>query len=501
MPLVKVCVDEGVCRLALTSRAQLAPTSRAQLQEDIAMTIKLASLDRRRFLRGSGVALSLPWFESWARFAVAAGQPPIRKRLGCFYFPDGVPMPLAEDPAYQQWSWFPHGSRQDFTLTKCLEPLASLRDELTILSGLSHPSVRNVHGHSNADQFLTGAATGAAGPYKNSISLDQEFAAHVGAQTRYASLVMSTDGGTGSPRGAHTLSFNRSGRPIPAEHRPKRIFDMLFVKSDDDAARRLSLSQSTLDDLLADARSLRQTLSTNDQETLDEYLQSVRDTEIKIEKARRWLNIPLPDVDVDHLNLDITLEDPRVYLQTMFELIYLAFKTDLTRVATYQIGRENGVGVSDYMGRAVGFKLTHELSHNTKEPGGWENFGIYCRFLAEEYGRFVSRLKATPEAGGQGNMLDNTLLLFGSASSAFHLSRNYPLVLTGGKNMGFHHGQYLNFGPENPAGGPWDGGQEPWQKEIAHKDIPLSNLFVTMLQRLGVETPKFADSTGAVAAV
>ncbi len=413
--------------------------------------------------------------------------------------PDGVPMPLAEDPAHKDWAWFPHGSGKNFTFTKCLEPLEPLRDELTVLSGLSHPSVRNIHGHSNADQFLTGAPTGPSGDYRNSISLDQEFAAHVGDQTRFSSLVMSTDGGTGTPRGAHTVSFNRSGRAIPAEHRPKRIFDLLFVKSDDDAARRLALSHSALDDLLADALALRQTLSTHDQKTLDEYLQSVRDTEIKVEKAKRWINIPLPKVDVDHLKLDITPEDPRVYLQTMFELIYLAFKTDSTRVATYQIGRENGVGVSDYLARAVGFNLTHQLSHNTKEPGGWKNFGTYCRFLSEEYGRFAGKLKATPEAGGDGNMLDNTLLLFGSASSAFHLSRNYPLILTGGKNMGFKHGQYLNYAGNNPAGGPWDGGTEPWQKEVTHEDIPLSNLFVTMLQRLGVETDNFADSTGTLA--
>jgi hypothetical protein len=297
------------------------------------------------------------------------------------------------------------------------------------------------------------------------------------------------------------MSFNRSGRAIPAEHRPKRIFDMLFVKSDDDAARRLALDSSALDDLLADASSLRQTLSGHDQKSLDEYLQSVRDTEIKVEKAKRWINIPLPQVDVDHLKLDITPEDPRVYLQTMFELIYLAFKTDSTRVATYQLGRENGIGVSDYLARAVGFNLTHQLSHETKNPGGWKNFGTYCRFLSEEYGRFVGKLKATPEPGRDGNMLDNTLLLFGSASSAFHLSRNYPLILAGGKNMGFQHGQYLNFAGDNPAGGPWNGGREPWQKEVSHEDIPLSNLFVTILNRLGVKTEKFADSTKALADV
>lgn len=465
------------------------------------MKTNLATLDRRRFLRGTGIALALPWFESIVRAVGSPEQPTIRNRLACFYMPDGVPMPLPEDPAYKDWAWFPHGNGKEFTFTKCLEPLEPLRGDVTVLSGLSHPSARSIHGHSNADQFLTGAPTGPSGEYRNSISLDQEFAAHVGEQTRFSSLVLSTDGGTGTPRGAHTASFNRSGRAIPAEHRPKRIFDMLFVKSDDDAARRLALTESTLDDLLADARSLRRTLSSDDQKSLDEYLQSVRDTEIKVEKAKRWINIPLPKVDVDHLKLDITPEEPRLFLQTMFELIYLAFKTDSTRVASYQIGRENGVGISDYLARAVGFNLTHQLSHNTKEPGGWKNFGTYCRFLSEEYGRFVSKLKATPEPGGSGNMLDNTLLLFGSASSAFHLSRNYPLILAGGKNMGFKHGQYLNYAGDSHAGGAWNGGREPWQKEAAREDLPLSNLFVTMLQRLGVETDRFADSTGTIADV
>ena len=468
------------------------------------MKTHLSSLDRRRFLRGSGIALALPCFESFAGISVGAKQRNPRKpelsakRLACFYMPDGVPMPLADDPAYQDWAWFPHGSGKQFKLTKCLEPLEPLRDELTILSGFSHPSARNIHGHSNADQFLTGAPTGPSGDYVNAISLDQEYATHIGDQTRFSSLVMSTDGGTGTPRGTHTMSFNRSGRPIVAEHRPKRIFDMLFVKRDDDAARRLALSQNALDDLLADARSLRKRLPSTDQKTLDEYLQSVRETEVKISKAKRWMNVPLPQVEVDHLKLDITPEDPRDFLQTMFELIYLAFKTDSTRIATYQIGRENGVGISDYLAKAVGFKLTHQLSHDTKQPDGWKNFGTYCRFLSEEYGRFANRLKATPEADGNGNMLDNTILLFGSASSAFHLSRNYPLILTGGKNMGFQHGQYLNYGPDSPAGGAWTGGREPWQKEITHQDIPLSNLFVTILQRLGVETDRFADSTGSV---
>lgn len=459
------------------------------------MTISLSKLDRRRFLRGTGIALGLPCFETFA--SADDGSQGAMRRFAAFYLPDGVPMPRVDDPAHHDWSWFPHGSGTDFKLTKCLETLEPLRDELTVFSGLSHPAVRNVHGHSNADQFLTGADTGPAGDYQNSISLDQVIAGSTGEQTRFSSLVMSTDGGTGSPRGAQTMSFTRTGQPIPAEHRPKRIFDMLFVKNGEEAAKRLAMSRSSLDDLMEDAKSLRRTLSGNDQQRLQQYIQSVRDTELRVQKAKRWLNIPLPTVNVDHLKLDITPEDPKTYLRTMFELIYLAFETDLTRVATYQLGRENGVGVSDYLARAVGFKLTHQLSHQTKEPDGWKNFGQYCRFIADEIGRFATRLKSTAEIAGEGTMLDNTVLLFGSASSAFHLSRNYPLFLIGGKNMGFQHGRYLRYGLGNEdlqlaSGISTDAG---WRGEMTWEEEPLSDLYLKILHRFDIQADEFGGST------
>ena len=458
----------------------------------------LESLDRRSFLRGAGWALTLPFFGSLFPVATLVAASTERRRLGCFYFPDGVPMPLAEDPAYEDWAWFPHGSGKEFRFTKCFEPLEPLRKELTVLSGLSHPAGRNVHGHNNADQFLTGAPTGSGDTtYRNSISLDQEYAKHIGHQTRYASLVLSTDGGTGTARGAHTISFNRHGRAIPAENRPKRVFDGLFVKNDADAARRLALSESALDDLLADARRLKARLSSQDRKSLDEYLQSVREAELRVQKAKRWVNTPLPTVDAEHLDLEISPDEPRGYLRTMFELIYLAFKTDVTRVATYQIGRENGVGISDHLSRAIGFPAAHQLSHETKKPNGWKNFALYCRFLHEEFGRFVKRLKETPEPSGEGSLLDNTLLLFGSASSAFHLSRNYPLILAGGKNLGMSHGRYLNFAGADAYRGGWaPGDKEPWTEKAAQEDLPLSNLFVSMLGRLGVKADSFSDSTG-----
>ncbi len=461
------------------------------------------TLDRRTFLRGTaGFALALPAFETFSQVARAAEKPNTPRRLACVYLPNGVPMPRKEDPAYQDWSWFPHGQGKDFTFTKCLDPLDPLRDDLTVISGLSHPASRKNHGHHNADQFLTAAAIGGRGDYKNSISFDQVYASQVGEKTRFASLIMSTDGGAGPQRKAHTMSFAPDGRPIPAHDRPKRIFDLLFAKKDGNAAQQLALSTSVLDHLMDDARSLRRDLSRHDQATLDEFLSSVRDTELKVAKSARWVNLPRPTVEVDRLNLDITGEDPRAYLQTMYELMYLAFRTDSTRVATFQLGKEVSTGISDYLARAVGFPATHRLSHQTKKPDGWKNFGTFCRFISEELSRFAGRLKATPEPAGEGSMLDNTVLLFGSASSAFHLSRNYPLILAGGKSMGFKHGQYLDYAGANAYRGGWaPGDTEPWKLEAAGEDIPLSNLFVTLLQRLGVETDTFADNTGAISDV
>jgi len=452
--------------------------------------MNLSNLDRRQFLRGMGVSLALPWFETFASALPKAATP--KKRLACFYIPDGVPMPRRDDPAYKDWSWFPHSDGKNYQFSKCLEPLEALRDDITVFSGLSHPAARKVHGHSNADQFLTGANTGNKGDYANTISVDQVFVDHVGDQTRHDSLILSTDGGTGSARGAQTMSFNHQGRPIPAENRPKRIFDQLFVTTNQQAARQLAVQQSALDDLLEDARSLKRRLSKYDQGTLEQYLQSVRETEQKVAKAKEWLNVPLPKVKGDHLNLEITPEDPRNYLRTMFDLIYLAFQTDSTRTVTYQIGRENGIGISDRLGRAVGFNLTHMLSHRVKQPNGWKNFGTYNQFLCQEWERFLSRLKSTPEPGGHGNMLENTLCLYGSASSAFHMSQNYPLILAGGQKMGIRQGQYLKYGTLDQDSISGHAIDAAWRSEIKHEEEPMGRLLLTILQQLGVEAKEFA---------
>jgi hypothetical protein len=465
------------------------------------MNNKSAVLNRRTFLRGSGLALALPWFESMAVGGPALNETP--KRFVSVYHPDGVGLPLKSDPAWADWSWFPQGGEKDFRLTKVLDVLEPLRSDITVYSGLSHPDARSVHGHSNADQYLTGAPIGGEGPYRNTISIDQVYAEHTGDLTRHSSLVMSTNGGVGGPRGAQTQSFNHEGRPIPAMNRPKEIFDMLFVTSGKDAAARLARSKSALDLLIENTRSLSRELSIRDQETLRQYLDAVRDTELKLVKAQKWIDTPIPQVDTQNLHLDAEPKEARLYFQTMYELIYLAFLSDSTRVATFQLGRENGEGPHDLLSLAVGLGGAHGLTHDVKSPGGWQNLGTYNRYQAEEFGRFAQRLKDTPEPTGHGNMLDNTLAMHGSASSSFHLSRNYPIISAGGKNLGFTNGRYLKFGKgneDNQAGAGIDS-DAGWQSKPDVEELPLSKLFVTILQRLGVETDSFGDQTGTLSGV
>jgi len=358
-----------------------------------------------------------------------------------------------------------------------------------------------VHGHSNADQYLTGADTKGHGPYKNSISLDQLYAEHIGDATRHASLVMSTNGGIGGPRGAQTQSFNREGRAIPAMNKPKQVFDLLFVADGKEVADRLARSKSALDLLIEDTRSLGRKLSKRDQETLQQYLDSVRDTEVRLTKARRWLDTPLPAINSANLHLEAGPAEAKQYFQTMYDLIYLAFLSDSTRVATFQLGRENGGGPHDLLSKAVDLGGAHGLTHAVKKTNGWQNLGTYNRYQMEEFGRFVNKLKDTPEPTGKGNMLDNTFAMHGSASSSFHLSRNYPIVSAGGSNLGFNNGRYLQYvnlledGSLPGAGVISDSG---WRGTAKEEDQPLGHLFVSVLQRLGVETDSFAGCTGTL---
>ena len=283
---------------------------------------KSNSLGRRTFLRGAGLALALPWFESFGSSSLPSGKTP--KRFVSVYHPDGVGFPSRKILHGRIGVGFPMAEKRILNSPRYWMFWNLFAVTFTIYAGLSHPAVRRVHGHSNADQYLTGADTKGHGPYKNSISLDQVYAEYIGDETRHSSLVMSTNGGIGGPRGSNSV-LQPEGRPIPAMNKPKQIFDMLFTAEDKNASAKLARSKSALDLLMDDTRSLGRKLSKHDQDTLQQYLDSVRDTEVKLSKAEEWLDAPIPEVDSSGLHLEAGPSEARQYFQTMYDLIYLAF--------------------------------------------------------------------------------------------------------------------------------------------------------------------------------
>lgn len=429
-------------------------------------------LNRRAFLKGTGVSLALPLLAGMETSAKTAKQP---RRFAAVYFPYGVSLPPA-DHEHANWNWFPKGEGRDFQFNDSLKPLEPLRDHVTILGGLSHPLGRKMGGHDTSDIFLTGAELKGS-QLQNSISMDQVAAAHFADQTRYASLALSTDGGVGESTRSSTLSFSRTGQPLPALSKPRQVFERFFgVNAATKAAQRRELqnSGSMLDLVLANAKSLRLRLGSEDQAKLDEYLASVRQIEQRVERSEQWLDVPKPEVDETGLRLDATDETPLELIRTMYDLMFLAFQTDSTRVATYQLGNMNGAtSIAGKFPALLGYgESMHKLAHGWNKKGGAEALGKWDRFLAEQFAYFIDRLKTTRE--GDASLLDHTMLLYGSSNSRTHNNTNYPIVFAGGKRLGFKHGQFLKFG----------------------EDTPFANLHATALNRLGVPTESFADSQG-----
>ena len=441
------------------------------------MSHKSWHLDRRTFLKGVGASLALPWMECMttanAAPAVAAALP---KRLCAIYIPFGVSLP-DRNSEVGKWHWFPTGSGKDFTFGESLKPLEPMREKLTVISGLDHPNGRKMGGHDTGDTFLTGAHL-ATGHLTNTISLDQVVAAAHGDTTRYRSMTLSTDGGVGEPTRATTLSFSKEGRPIPAMNKPMQIYARLFgVEASDDAKlvrQQLANSGHMLDRVLEHSKDINRKLGKHDQQKFQEYLDSVRAVEQQAQRAQAWLDIPKPKVDPNTLKLNSTPDEPIDYLHTMFDLMALAFQTDSTRVATYMTGQVAGATtIANAFPAVLGLKGNwHGLAHGAGKGQGAEDMGRFDQFLAEQFSRFLQKMDAMKE--GDGSVLDRTAVLFGSSNSRTHNNSNYPLILAGGNKLGFKHGQYLSFGGK----------------------APLSNLFVTMLNRVGVPTQSFADSTG-----
>ncbi len=286
--------------------------------------------------------------------------------------------------------------------------------------------------------------------------------------------------GTGSALHSNTLSFDTSGTPLPAESSPQRLFDRLFVpESREDCVatlRRYSEKKSILDAVLDEAKLLNRKLGKADQKKMEQYLSSVRESEKRIERMEQWVDVKKPDVNPRGLQLTSqarNAHDRMMWIDVMLELSYLAFVTDTTRVISYEWSREAG-------GFGGGGESHHEFSHHGGDPGMLAKLGTIDRFHLTRLARFLEFLKSTKE--GEGNMLDNTIVLYGSGMNSGkgggHSPKNLPTLIAGGNKLGLQQGQHIAF------------------NENDHP--PLANLLLTIIQKMGVETETFRDATGTL---
>ena len=442
------------------------------------MSFSKKSLSRRHVLRGVGACLSLPLLDAMTphAYATPSTYKPLGKsegvhpRMICCYIPNGTNV----------FEWDPKDHGKDYTLSKSLESLKDHRDDFSVITGIGHLAAKG--GHSGADTWLTGAdLTGVPGSdYTNTVSADQIAAKKHEVETRFSSLQLSDQSGTGSALHSHTLSFDASGTPIPAENSPKRLFERLFVpeSSSDRAAmlQRYAEKKSILDSVLDEAGRLNRRLGKADRVKMDQYLNSVRESEKQIERMEQWIDVKKPEVEEKGLQLGMQSRnghDRMMWVDVMMELSYLAFATDTTRVISFEWSREAG-------GFGGSGERHHEFSHHGGDAAMLKKLGEIDRFHLTRLARFMEFLKSTEEEGG--NMLESTMILFGSGMNSgkggAHSPKNLPTLIAGGQNLGLKQGQHLAF----------DENDHP----------PLSNLLLTMIQKMGVETDTFRDATGSL---
>lgn len=439
-------------------------------------------LNRREMLKGGGVALALPFLNSMGWSKPAKELP---KRMLVSYFSYGAYMPTgtggisSKDQPHHDWSWWPCRDAGPLSFNQSSKPFEPLREYVSYYQGLDHAGGWSLGGHSSGDVFATGADMVGA-EKTNNISLDQVAANTHGRKTRYASMVLGTEGGTGSYGRSKTLSHRGPGRPIPSLNKPQEIFNRMFDpyagKGVDQVRAGLKREASILDLLMDQSRSLSNRLGHEDQGKMEEYLDSIRSLEKRVERTSKWTHESLPEVDTKGLNLNASHKDPKEYIRCMYDLVFLAFQTDSTRFASLMLESENSSNSElwNYANYVLGYKgATHDIAH--KRPEGYS--GQWDRWRAEQHAYFLQRLKDSPEADG--NMLDRTVVLWGSAHPhASHSTKNYPIHLAGGNQLGLKHGYLRTFSGD--------------------KKVPLANLFVSMLHAVDVPVKTFADSTGVM---
>lgn len=409
---------------------------------------------RRRFLRAAGVALAMPVLEC---FAASPGRRMllISNNLGV------LPKPF-----------FPQTTGRDYQLSPYLTALADFRNDFTVFSGLSHPSVEG--GHSTENCFLTGARGPTKSGFRNTISLDQFAAEKLGQSTRFATLNL----GVNIDKANRSLSWTRDGVLLPAEDSAPALFRRMFVQGDkaevERQLHRLEERGSILDALLDDTKQYSRALGRDDRARLDQYLTSVREVEQRLHIAGEWEQRPKPASAAPE---PADIQDKKLFFEKfdlMLAMAQLALESDSTRIVTLMV---------DAFATPV-FKLHpdqettdgyHNLSHHGQAAEKLRQLDDADRQQMALLQKLLRRLAEKQEGGHR--LLDRTMVLYGSnmGDSNTHDNTNLPILLAGG---GFRHGQHIAFRRDNNA--------------------PLSNLFVSMLQRMGVETESFASSTGPI---
>jgi len=434
-------------------------------------------ISRRTVLHGMGATIALPYLDIMGRKTYAAthgkADPP---RLACFYIPGGI----------ERHRWFPKDTGKDFTLSPSHEPLAHLRDEFSVLTNLSHIEGR-ISGHVHPYNWLTGHNINLTpGAITNTISMDQVAAKHLGP-TWMPSLVLSWRDGVGTS----TLSRNALGVDIPATANYRSVFERLFPPADaaqvKKAKERLALDRSVLDTAMGDVQSLRNKLGYVDQQRLDQYLDSIRNVEQRLNDRDEIIDRGRPEFDEQSVRLEPQGKNSfREHIELMTDLIVLAFQTDMTRVATQVLGGEGGPNYTEYKtwADAAGGQLrgAHDFHHKGSGGDGKNAdakvLAMRDKMLVATLARFMDKLKGIEASNG--TLLDHTSILFGGSQISSHSGKSFPTLLTGGKALGFRHGQHHK----------WRGDQRP-----------MSDLYLTILQRLGCPVTSFKESSNPITEV
>ena len=440
------------------------------------MAEKSWHMKRRTFLRGiGGIAIGLPFLEAMGKDV--GKQNEVIKRCCFSYMGNGVGNPQKDQKGYSEgYHWFPFQAGKDFSFTKSIEPYKPLREKLTVMGGLWNKNSSLRHAHQCADLWLTGGQSG--GRYDNELSVDQAYALEAQKYTRESSLTLSADGGIGPAGRLVTMSHNVHGTPITSHADPRKIFANFFTSPDAQNIKQKKINLDNkkryVDRILGQANLLKRSLGRNDQVKMDEYLNSINDIEGKLERQEAWLDVPFKQFKTDELDLSINnTGDPQEYYRTMFDLIVLAFEIDLTRSITFTLSAEQGATSTNFPIKALeGVPNSHEITHNKTEEK-FIMWGKYDRWMSEQVAYFLDKMNKAQDQNG--SILDSTIVMNGSACSGTHNLKNNPLILAGGKHLGLKHGRYIQM-----------------------KEGSLCNLYVTMLNQLGVPTEKFGDSDGEV---